>query len=84
MRLYQVTCVFLSIVGCGYRPALAFKPAGFTSVRQQRQWRLGNSPDQGLGLDAAGKALEQAAKLREEIADLELERDVATTKKVSQ
>lgn len=61
---------FFIFIGCQFRIAWAFAP----TLGAVRQWRLGSSPVEGsgmLGKDAAGKALEQAAKLRQEIAELE-------------
>lgn len=58
------------LICCQFRNAWAFAPR----LGAVRQWRLGSSPMEGPGMsgkDAAGKALEQAAKLRQEIAELE-------------
>ena len=64
--------VFAFLAGWGSRRTSAFAP-GFSSVRQGRQ--LLPSPATSCSMskekDAAGEALERAAKLRKEIADLE-------------
>lgn len=64
--------VYAFLTGFGSRRTSAFAP-GFSSVRQGRQ--ILPSPATLCSMskekDAAGKALEQAAKLRKEIADLE-------------
>lgn len=64
--------VYAFLAGWGSRRTSAFAP-GFSSVRQGRRTLPSRATSCSMSKEkeAAGKALEQAAKLRKEIADLE-------------
>lgn len=74
-RVSIFICVaWISIGGLCTRLSSQHASAFAPSVSSARQWRLGSSPEQKIrmtGQDEASKALEQAAKLRQEIAHLE-------------
>lgn len=67
--------VLAFLAGWGSWRTSAFAPAGFSTVRQGRRFLPSDatscSMTAGKEQDAAGKALERAAELRKEIADLE-------------